>query len=66
MQELIIPVVVANWPAKASKVEVVLQLTGAEEHLRRCVQAIRRLRDAGYNRVIVVTDHGFFHWRPEE
>src|SRR5262249_44077021 len=43
-----------------------LQLTGAEEHLKRYVQAIRRLRDAGYNRVVVVTDHGFFHWQPEE
>ena len=30
------------------------------------MQAIRRLRDAGYHRVIVVTDHGFFHWQPEE
>lgn len=43
-----------------------LQLTGADDHLHRYVQAIRRLRDAGYHRVIVVTDHGFFHWQPEE
>lgn len=43
-----------------------LQLTGAENHLERCVQAIRRLRDYGYSRVIVTTDHGFFHWDPEE
>ena len=43
-----------------------LQLTGADDHLNRYVQAIRRLRDAGYHRVIVVTDHGFFHWQPEE
>jgi hypothetical protein len=41
-----------------------LKLTGADDHLRRYVQAIRKLRDAGYNRVIVVTDHGFFHWQP--
>jgi len=43
-----------------------LQLTGADDHLNRYVQAIRRLRDAGYHRVVVVTDHGFFHWQPEE
>jgi hypothetical protein len=43
-----------------------LELTGADEHVRRYVQAIRRLRDAGYTRVIVVTDHGFFHWQPDE
>jgi len=42
-----------------------LKLTGADEHLRRYVQAVRKLRDAGYNRVIVVTDHGFFHWQPD-
>ena len=43
-----------------------LQLTGAQDHLERYVQAIRRLRDYGYSRVIVTTDHGFFHWDPEE
>ncbi len=43
-----------------------LELTGADEHVRRYVQAIRRLRDIGYTRVIVVTDHGFFHWQPDE
>jgi len=43
-----------------------LQITGADDHLRRYVRAIRRLRDAGYNRVIVVSDHGFFHWQPED
>lgn len=43
-----------------------LELTGADDHLRRYVQAIRRLRDTGYTRVIVVTDHGFFHWQPGE
>lgn len=41
-----------------------LQLTGAGDHLRRYVKAIHRLRDAGYSRVIVATDHGFFHWQP--
>ena len=43
-----------------------LQLTGADDHLRRYVQAICKLRDAGYSRVIVVTDHGFFHWQPDD
>ena len=44
----------------------VLELTGAEDHLQRYAQAIRRLRDAGYTRVVLVTDHGFFHWQPED
>jgi len=43
-----------------------LKITGADEHLRRYVQAIRKLRDSGYSRVIVVADHGFFHWQPDE
>ena len=42
-----------------------LQLTGAGEHLERYARAIRRLREAGFSRVIVATDHGFFHWQPE-
>lgn len=40
-----------------------LKITGADQHLRRYVQAIHKLRDAGYSRVIVVSDHGFFHRR---
>ncbi len=43
-----------------------LKITGADEHLRRYVQAIRKLRDAGYSRVIVLSDHGFFHWQPDD
>jgi hypothetical protein len=43
-----------------------LQLTGAAEHLERYAKAIRRLREVGFDRVIVVTDHGFFHWQPDE
>lgn len=43
-----------------------LELSGADEHLERYAQAIRRLREAGYGRVIVVTDHGFFHHEPDE
>ncbi|MBK7201967.1 PglZ domain-containing protein [Candidatus Amarolinea dominans] len=42
-----------------------LQLTGANEHLERYARAIRRLREAGFSRVVVATDHGFFHWQPE-
>lgn len=43
-----------------------LQITGAGEYLERYAQAIRRLREAGFNRIIVTTDHGFFHWQPEK
>ncbi len=42
-----------------------LQLTGAGEQLERYARAIRKLRETGFSRVIVVTDHGFFHWQPE-
>jgi len=42
-----------------------LQLTGANEHIERYDAAIRRLRDAGFMRILMVTDHGFFHWQPE-
>ncbi len=42
-----------------------LELTGADEHLERYGQAFRKLKAAGYNRIIVVTDHGFFHWQPD-
>jgi hypothetical protein len=42
-----------------------LQLSGASEHLDRYAEAIRRLRAAGYSRIIAVTDHGFFHWQPD-
>lgn len=43
-----------------------LEMTGADTDLQRYVQTVRRLRDAGYNRVIVTTDHGFFHWQPDD
>jgi hypothetical protein len=43
-----------------------LKLTGADDHLKRYVQAVRKLRDAGYHRVIIVSDHGFFHWQPDD
>jgi len=43
-----------------------LQITGADEHLERYARAIRQLRNMGYSTVVVITDHGFFHWEPEK
>ncbi len=43
-----------------------LELKGADAVVDRYARAIRRLRDRGYNRVVVVTDHGFFHWQPAD
>lgn len=43
-----------------------LELTGASEHIDRYARAVRRLRDAGWRRVIVTTDHGYFHWNPDK
>ncbi len=43
-----------------------LQFTGAEEYVQRYARVIRRLREAGYPNVVVITDHGFFHWDPEK
>ena len=45
--------------------EGLLKIGGAEEHLERYARAIRKLRAAGYGRIIVATDHGFFHWQSE-
>lgn len=42
-----------------------LRFSGADEYVERYVRVIRRLRDAGYSTVVVVTDHGFVHWDPE-
>ena len=42
-----------------------LELSGAEGHLERYASVVKSLRAAGYARVIVTTDHGFFHWQPE-
>lgn len=42
-----------------------LKLEGAEDHLERYARTIRRLQTIGYKRIIIVTDHGFFHWQPE-
>lgn len=46
--------------------EGALELSGAEDHLKRYTQVLRALRAAGYTRVIVTTDHGFFHWKPDD
>lgn len=43
-----------------------LQFTGADDYIERYVRAVRRLRDAGYPTVAMVTDHGFIHWEPDQ
>lgn len=43
-----------------------LQFTGADDHIERYVRVVRRLRDAGYPTVAIVTDHGFVHWEPDQ
>jgi len=43
-----------------------LQIKGSEDHLERYGRAIRLLRSGGYSTVAVVTDHGFFHWEPDD
>ena len=43
-----------------------LQFTGADDHIERYVRVVRRLRDAGYPTVAIVTDHGFIHWEPDQ
>lgn len=39
-----------------------LEVAGTQEMLRRYTQVIQRLRDAGWLRIAVVTDHGYIHW----
>ena len=41
-----------------------LALSGAEVYLERYTQVIRKLRDAGYGRIFLTTDHGYFHYLP--
>lgn len=43
-----------------------LELSGSGGTLDRYVQAIARLRDAGWLRILAVTDHGFIHWTSGE
>lgn len=41
-----------------------LALSGAGGYLERYAQVIRKLRDAGYGRIFLTTDHGYFHYVP--
>jgi hypothetical protein len=41
-----------------------LAISGAEALLERYAQLIRKLRDAGYGRIYLTTDHGYFHYIP--
>ena len=58
--------VVEGWELDRTGSIGELKLTGADHLLRRYAQAIRRLRERGWNRFVIVTDHGFFHWRPDQ
>jgi hypothetical protein len=44
--------------------DCVLKPFGLDDRVERYGALIRRLRSGGYNTVLVVTDHGFFHWDP--
>lgn len=39
-----------------------LEVQGGGFALERYLSAVERLRDAGWLRIVVVTDHGFIHW----
>ncbi|QXO96036.1 PglZ domain-containing protein [Methanospirillum purgamenti] len=43
-----------------------LKQTGAENLLRRYTKGIKKIREKGWNRFVIVTDHGYFHWQPGE
>jgi hypothetical protein len=43
-----------------------LSFTGAEDQIQRYVRVVRRLRDAGFSTVAIVTDHGFIQWDPDK
>lgn len=42
-----------------------LKPLGLDQILELYARVVRCLRSAGYSRILVVTDHGFFHWEPE-
>lgn len=42
-----------------------LQVEGADYLLDRYIQALYQLFSSGWRRIIVVTDHGFIHWKPD-
>src|SRR5207245_10917299 len=39
-----------------------LEAMGSDQVMQRYLTAIEHLRDKGWLRVLVVTDHGFIHW----
>lgn len=39
-----------------------LEAMGSEQVMKRYLTAVEHLRDKGWLRVLVVTDHGFIHW----
>lgn len=41
-----------------------LALSGPEFYLERYAKVIRKVRDAGYGRIFLTTDHGYFHYVP--
>jgi hypothetical protein len=43
-----------------------LQAQGSRIVLERYLTAIERLRDSGYKRILIVTDHGYIHWDGKE
>lgn len=42
-----------------------LKPLGLDQILELYARVVRCLRSAGYSKIFVVTDHGFFHWEPE-
>lgn len=43
-----------------------LIITGADDHLGRYERVVRTLRNSGYTTILILTDHGFFHWDPAD
>jgi len=43
-----------------------LEMQGSGPALERYATAVARLRDAGWLRILAVTDHGFIHWTSSE
>lgn len=43
-----------------------LEVQGSDEVLKRYQTLVERLRDQGWRRILVVTDHGYIHWSSSE
>jgi len=43
-----------------------LKITGSENLVDRYSAAIRKLRVFGYSKICLLTDHGYYHWDPDE